>query len=121
MERIKLEIDRSKWYRGQGPHGSLLLRNDGRMCCLGFLGEKLGATKKDLLGMYYPRDLPAVKWPNMSEADGYTSDREGEREGLIYGALAYFNDHQQSMANAEHEAKIAGLMAKIGVDVEFVG
>lgn len=37
---MKVIIDRTKWYRGQGSIGSSLLRpTDQKMCCVGFFGK----------------------------------------------------------------------------------
>lgn len=42
-------VKRSKWLRGEGHGNSYLLRpNDGKMCCLGFLGIACGAEKEDI-------------------------------------------------------------------------
>lgn len=45
----KLVIDRSKWFRGNGPGASRLLRPDEQRCCLGFDMSQVGGVGDDLL------------------------------------------------------------------------
>lgn len=51
-EKLKLVIDRTKWWRGDGPaHSALLSRSEpsrGKMCCLGFLSLACGYRESEL-------------------------------------------------------------------------
>ena len=58
-EKIKLTIDRQKWYRGK-IQGSMLLRDDGRMCCLGFACLAKGVPREQILH----RGTPSVIGPS---------------------------------------------------------
>src|SRR3954462_4130148 len=42
-------VKRSKWHRGQGAKGSKLLRDDGTMCCVGFLSKACGASDAEII------------------------------------------------------------------------
>lgn len=53
MERYT--IVRSKWLRGERE--SFLLREDGKMCCLGQICEQAGISKSRLLNREFPWSL----------------------------------------------------------------
>lgn len=74
----KLVIDRAKWGRGA------LVRDDGKMCCLGFLGLACGLTKKEMKphAMPFaidPEPLARVGWDNADDC-------------LLLSELAAIND-----------------------------
>lgn len=61
-------VKRSKWLRGPQPSDgvSMLLNDEGLMCCLGFVSEQCGVPRKELLHRRSPADL----------TDGYAPIRD---------------------------------------------
>ena len=59
MENKKtVVITRSKWLRGAGSCDTALFRShDGMMCCLGFVGCRLGYTQEQMKDMSSPCDV----------------------------------------------------------------
>ena len=50
MKNITAIVTRKEWHRGQGSKGSrLLVPGTGKLCCIGFLGRKLGLKDKEHL------------------------------------------------------------------------
>jgi len=48
---MKLTIDRSKWWRGNGSRDSALSNKAKKMCCLGFLSLACGYSEEDIRGL----------------------------------------------------------------------
>lgn len=54
----KLEISRKEWLRGGPSRESCLYRpEDGKMCCLGFLGRAHGLSNEDMEHRLYPSSV----------------------------------------------------------------
>lgn len=62
----KLVINRSKWYRGKSS-GSKLLREDGKMCCLGFFSLACGLSAGTILNMETPDRIPSMMPNHLDE------------------------------------------------------
>jgi hypothetical protein len=108
MTVSKFVIDRAKWYRGC-PVGSLLLRQDGRQCCVGLYLTSCGLPDADLLQRAVAGDVGvlAPKWLQDAEFDGC----------LLYSV----NDNSE-LTEPEREAEVARLFRELGnVEVEFIG
>jgi hypothetical protein len=128
-------IDRLTWYRGHGSSASKLLREDGKMCCVGIYGRALGVPDAYLLNLgtvsnslgekdpYGPVPPPArnLPWPE------WTIKRQHGDLSDLYTV----NDYQLAMggggkwegvinSEADREAVIAKLFAKNGVTVTFI-
>lgn len=71
-----LELDPERWLRGQKD--SALLKQDGRMCCLGFLALACGAREADIIEEAMPSDAVGVAWPTelLVDAEGRVSVRD---------------------------------------------
>lgn len=55
---MKVTIDRSRWYRGQGSEDSRLVTGEERKCCcLGFYCLALGFTEAELIDVSLPSKL----------------------------------------------------------------
>ncbi len=116
---MKLEIDRSKWLRGEGGTRSVLYReSDGKMCCLGFYALALGASQKDICQVSEPQESTAcVPWPEWALIDLPLSGPANSPETT---ALMTMNDHMQ-LLDGDRERAIAAIFARHGVEVTFVG
>ncbi len=55
-ELVKVVVDRKTWLRGEGPSKSALLREDGKMCCLGFASRVCGYTTEQIFEKKTPVD-----------------------------------------------------------------
>jgi len=106
-----LTIKRSKWLTGS-THNSYLLRpQDQKMCCLGFLAKKRGASNEDILGQKDPSYTSAnVSWPRKL-CDRY------ELTDLC-SEMIEVNDGR--MANDKREEKLRPLFRKIGITLRFI-
>lgn len=58
---LQVTVEREKWYRGKGAHGSYLVipeiegsTDAGKMCCLGFAGKAAGLTVEEMVGITTP-------------------------------------------------------------------
>jgi hypothetical protein len=105
---IKVTVDRAKWYRGEGPDLSRLLRGDGKMCCIGFLGKAMGIPDDAMIGVetLYGTTIPEA----CAFSDQY-------RDALID---AYDVNDKKGMKAAEREQKLKRLGKKMGVAFTFV-
>ena len=54
---LKVIVNRATWYRGE-PTGSQLLREDGRMCCVGFMCSFAGLKGRHIKGCATVGALP---------------------------------------------------------------
>jgi hypothetical protein len=143
--RLRIVIDRALWMRGS-PDNSRLLNDEGKMCCLGFLGRACGFTEEELGYAVSPSELPSVddslkgpgrvddvdhpigsgRWPKKIARTSWTD------ESTLTNHLMSINDADKKIAvslgrtfkvpdESARERLITGLMAKAGVAVTFVG
>ena len=106
-------IDRAKWGKKQ------LLNADGSMCCLGFLGQACGVSRREMGSYGYPSDLPVEameKLPIWTHSNNNDIDR-----------LVSLNDDSKPSkkgarrCRADVEKYIAKTFAKHGIRVTFRG
>lgn len=120
---MKLTITRSEWYRGQV--NSMLLKSDGKKCCLGFYALALGATEDQIRGQFCPNDVATeVAWPSgfvipplNTSIGGHVTTRYSNSGNAC--DLIFINDHS-TLTEKDREAQLTEEFAKIGVEVEFV-
>jgi len=130
---MKLEIDRTKWLRGEGSDASRLLRpSDGKMCCLGFACLAAGyapvnienkSTVKQVTDMFgrKPNIEPLFIPRHLDEPSKYEN-------WDVYEAFQAndqrYADSDMTLTEEEFEAarekRIVELLAKIGFEVTFV-
>lgn len=105
----QLEIDRTKWYRGNKYLDSRLLSARG-MCCLGFYALACGLEEVEILNKSYPNadDKRNPEWLFESYLDRNFNE-----------ILAQINDSSLT-SDAEKEKKITRIFAEHGVEVTFV-
>lgn len=114
---MKLKINKKKWLRGDdfspGGTGSKLYRSeDGKMCCLGFLGEACGVPKEVMRDVSYPSQLPKAYFSLFPKAL-----RELLHESDLCHKLITNNDRTR---HKNRPRAIKKLMKEAGIDVEFV-
>ena len=110
---MDLVIKRSQWLRGEGGDDSYLLRQeDGKMCCLGFLGLALGITSAELLGEQNPRDASddLNRWPEAICKNGLDTP--------LACSLMLVNDNT-SISEKCRERTITAAMKEAGINVTF--
>jgi len=111
--KIKLKVDRSKWGRKK------LLKEDGSMCMLGFLGRQIGIPDERLLNraepeLIYPEDIR--KW---GEAGMLTCGRDGKPE-VSWDASKIMSVNDSFLSEEDKEQLLLRHMRDIGIEVEFV-
>lgn len=110
---MKYIIDRTKWLRGEGSMRSFLLRaDDGKMCCLGQVGEQCGLSSADMLSIQTPWALESAALARYPE--WLNRPVSGDRV-----AAMTVNDNEK-LSDAEREAKLTALFAKHGDELEFI-
>lgn len=110
---MEFTVDRSKWLRGEGSTRSYLLRDDQKMCCLGFRALACGHTADELLGVKTPNDITnrlAAHWANY--LDGKWSS------GLSRAAMVTNDD--EWILDKNREATLVKQFAELGDTVTFV-
>lgn len=122
-----LVIQRTKWLRGE--HESFLLRDDGKMCCLGFLGMKCGLSEEDIYEEQFPSDSSSEnksKWPVTLFSGSSWSLRTGTQLQDWEGVLAKINDldphfiNNSGLTEKDREAwLITGFRELFNIDLTF--
>jgi hypothetical protein len=109
---MKFIVERKTWYRGNGSSSSMLLRDDGTRCCIGFVGKQCGIADGILLhrGAAHQVDAPIRKWPvwfKVGEAASPLSE-------------AYTINDDPSLSEPVREEKLISLFAENGDEIVFV-
>jgi hypothetical protein len=108
---MKFVIDRKTWFRGEGSEESKLLREDGRMCCIGQIAEQCSVPRDSILNVSdLHRDrfhgnmnlFPAwfrieglSQSPDLSECYGINDDQDSDddfREAALKKIFAHHGD-----------------------------
>lgn len=116
---MKLTIKRSKWYRGNGEVESMLLNENGKMCCLGFLAIKCNLKKKEIRWQPSPIDVFRDGAQFTSNTFAKLIDEGKYFNSPISVQLMSANDDAY-IKGSKRESLIKKLMGKIGVDVRFI-
>jgi hypothetical protein len=121
----KLEISRKEWLRGGPSMKSFLYRpDDGKMCCLGFLGRACGLTVKEMEYSSYPSNVRAYRDNGPSELLDYHEQRlplsSGQRDEPWEETIGCINDAEDIDDETREAWVIEGFRALLGYDVTFV-
>jgi hypothetical protein len=121
---MNLVIDRKKWYRGLMPSRSELLRKeDGKMCCLGFMMKECGLQDHEIQGVAYPLQLCLSGVPKYNEVfqklfhKMYNDLIDHDRDSQECTSLIATNDGE--MPEEKRESKLKKIFKSIGVNVLF--
>lgn len=130
MKKDYLIIDRAKWRTGgisylnlnyTGEGSTLLLNEEGFMCCLGFRCHQMGVPEEDLLGSPTPDSLSELyDIPDLIEKVGLFCDFSVYRDTRFTQDAVNINDNT-GLSSKEREKAITKHFKKIGVTVEFKG
>jgi len=113
-------IEESKWYRGKGSKESMLLREDGTMCCLGFDALRRGFSEKEILCIGSPSRLPGSA--DNPKLQGLTNEDPVFRVKVntdIVSEIIQVNDND-SITDEQRKSKLTELFAKLDTEVVFV-
>lgn len=112
-----LTIKRSKWLTGSREvNNSKLLRStDGKMCCLGFLAKKCGASEDDIQDISTPDDVPNL--PNLKWPKGILDEKDWNTD-LCHEMMTANDSH--NLPRSKRETKLRDLFKKIGITLRFV-
>lgn len=122
---MNLVIDRKRWLRGgrtgdgERCNGSVLLSNQGHMCCLGFLAKACGAHDRQILRACSPISAVDVSWPEWLIRKGFDIHGNTRRTTEVGATLMRANDTPGS--DERREAVLAEAFAKHGITVTFEG
>jgi hypothetical protein len=126
---LDVPVKRSQWYRGQGPEGSALLRDDGTMCCVGFACIAAGLTEEQIRNI---GTVEALLW------NGFGAKKRLERVPKALKSLAgptahnlphtavkatqqlYAVNDTSRMSDPEREAEIYQLGQQLNLNFTFV-
>ncbi len=113
----KFTVITSKWFRGNGIGGSYLYRpEDGKMCCLGFLGEACGLSKEELANHPTPGSVSnPEKFPSELIKDNGGLYKDNSTLSL---KLMLLNDSVHILEQ-ERRSELAKLFKSIDIEVTF--
>jgi hypothetical protein len=119
---MKLIIDRTQWFRGQGYMNSRLLDGDGMKCCLGFYSLAKGYSETDILRITSPAFLPD-KGEKISELVEENPRKNEICQPIVNNDLCMVlmdvNDDTE-LTETAREKQIRANFETIGVEVEFI-
>ena len=119
---MKLEIDRSKWLRGEGGVNSKLLRySDGKMCCLGFLALECGFEDDEIRNRSNPSELncsPGQAGFGWLVKEIYVGPRGWDTSRAGEEAID-INDNEK-LTQDQRERMLADLFEDNGIELSFV-
>ena len=107
---INVIVDRSRWLRGSV--NSRLLRDDGKMCCLGFVCLKLGYTEKEIKNKNTPYEL------TYNDIFGDFSTYNAAKNTVYH--LMKLNDSIITN-DVDKEIEITEIGKEIGIQFKFTG
>lgn len=108
-------IDRKTWYRGKS-RGSMLLREDGRKCCVGFYAESCGVPSNKLVFKGTIADLVNT-WPELTVKFPHNF-----RDSSAYNNLKhlYTTNDNTLLDESTRERLITEAFAQKGIKVTFI-
>lgn len=115
---MKFIIDVSKWYRGH-ELGSLLLREDGQMCCVGQMCRQLGVDPAYILGQ---GSIHTVYKDDLKPLPEDVQDRlkAAYLTNYDYGIDLYSCNDDEALTEQARREQLAELLKISGHEVEFV-
>lgn len=119
--RLKVTVDRSRWFRGQGGEKSRLLMASGKMCCLGFACIAAGHTSDEIMEVATPNGLERELLPGVEQYRKALSGDMGIVEAIdnpIHRAINVNDDVR--IIDQERESQLQEILAQVGIDMEFV-
>ena len=128
-----VQIDRTKWIRGDKNNSMLYRPSDDKSCCVGLVCEALGVSKTDMAHVGTVEDLVSpgreVKVPSeftIENAEAHTCNCEhcnssmpAFSERFTLSELYAIND-SEDLNNTERESTLIPLFASLGIEVEFI-
>lgn len=126
---MEFVVDRSKWRcGGNGPHSAgkgtaSLLNIEGYQCCMGFVCEQLGVSRKELLGVLLPSNLT---WFHKVPHEIFLGDKKTLRfydwncPAHLQSYAFTINDNPD-LTKEEREAKLIQAFHEFGHTLKFVG
>lgn len=108
---MKFTIERDLWFRGCGPYGSQLLRIDGTMCCIGFVGRTCGATDTQLDRAYASHRQEF--WPKW-----FFNETGTNKPDLV---KIYNVNDDETISEKKRESKLKAIFKRNGDEIVFVG
>lgn len=111
---MRFTITRSKWLRGRGNENSVLLREDGKQCCIGQVASQCGAPDSLLL------DEPDVEHIFCNDESAVPPALLAGDHVLDWFSEAYRINDERAEDDAERESKLSALAAANGHEFVFV-
>lgn len=123
-----LIIDRSKWRTGEngdystGVGRTLLLNNEGNMCCLGFECLRIGLSKEQINGKGAPdnHDMKFIIW-RTNRANHLLDKKNGIILGSNWMTEAIGINDDTTIDSVTREARIIDHFKLVGITVKFTG
>jgi len=113
----KFVIPRDKWLRGESAEKSMLLRQDGKMCCIGVYGKHCGYSDVELIEEPTPSFVIANTRKNLFHK-AFSSPGRGIIDTKFVIKLMAVND-SPNISDKYREKFIRRAFRLIGVEVEF--
>lgn len=112
-------VDRKTWYRGNGSTGSMLLRQDRKRCCIGFVGVQCGISdekleRRNAIGSGRIDHEP--QWPEWMRVK-YEPVQSVEHLPIF---KAYHINDDMKITDRVREQKLIDLFTEQGDSIEFI-
>jgi hypothetical protein len=112
-------IDRKRWYRGMN-FGSALLKQNGKMCCLGFYAKACGLPNKMLCDVETPADvMECAVYLDHCNTEWATKLVKRESDTDTTQRIVYVND-DTTLTDTIREKRLIALFKRINIAVKFV-
>lgn len=115
---MKFTVRRSDWLRGE-EDGLLYRENDGKMCCLGFLGIACGLTEDEMMDRGSPQEALSSLWPRGMVWEDDSDDSSIFYDSTITNELVTINDNQK-IYDDTRELALIEKFKELNIEVEFV-
>lgn len=119
---MKVIVDRTRWYRGQGGDASRLQRqSDGRKCCLGFACLSAGFIEKEILDIGTPEEIADGNSDLMKRFCSleHVESSNFWKNQLVVTKMVNVND-LIGIDDESREAQLIALGAQIDIQFEFI-
>lgn len=120
---MKYIVKRSEWYRGK-TWGSKLLREDGRKCCIGFVGQQCGISDEDLRGRgavsFSPYESTFSPSPSFVKFPEWMRPFDSRQNSSLPIAEAYTVNDDPGISDEVREARLKEIFRSQGDEIEFI-
>lgn len=114
----KFTVDRLTWYRGKESYQSKLLLEDGKRCCIGFVGQQCQVPDESMQGA---AEINSLENDLQNVFPDWMTDGRRTPDGNISEiSKAYNVNDDNTIGDAEREASLKAIFERNGDEIEFI-